>query len=478
MLRPGSTPVRRGALEPVRQRGAGTCGTVDCCRERVGQTHPREVPTGRPVNRRLEGSSTMDVIVERCAGLDVHRDNVVATVRVPGSGRRQWEKQTQTFKATLAGLAELALWLAEAGVTLVGMEATGVYWKTVFQALEDRFECWLLNAHHLRNVPGRKTDVKDSEWICQLVQHGLVRPSFVPPVEIRRLRDLTRLRRAQTNERARTIQRLEKVLQDAGIKLTSVASHTYSKSARAMLEALLSGVTDPEQLAELSKGKMRAKIPQLREALESRFQVEHHGIMVAQLLAHIDTLDIALQNLSERIEFVLIPHAEIIELLCTVPGVQTHAAQVLIAECGLNMTLFPTVGHFASWAGVCPGHHQSAGRRGSGLTRPGPRWLTDQLTECAKAAVRAKNTYLAAHYAQLRGRRGEAKAIGAIRHDLLVAYFHIVRDRVPYRDLGPDWQRKRYSVEHRARRLQRQLEALGYAVTLDQVEQPPAEQAA
>jgi transposase len=420
----------------------------------------------------------MDVIVERCAGLDVHRDNVVATVRVPGSGRRQWEKQTQTFRATLAGLAELALWLTEAGVTLVGMEATGVYWKTVFQALEDRFECWLLNAHHLRNVPGRKTDVKDSEWICQLVQHGLVRPSFVPPVEIRRLRDLTRLRRAQTNERGRTIQRLEKVLQDAGIKLTSVASHTYSKSARAMLEALLSGVTDPEQLAELSKGKMRAKIPQLREALESRFQVEHHGIMVAQLLAHIDTLDIALQNLSERIEFVLIPHAEIIELLCTIPGVQTHAAQVLIAECGLNMTLFPTVGHFASWAGVCPGHHQSAGRRGSGRTRPGPRWLTDQLTECAKAAVRTKNTYLAAHYAQLRGRRGEAKAIGAIRHDLLVAYFHIVRDRVPYRDLGPDWQRKRYSVEHRARRLQRQLEALGYAVTLDQVEQPPAEQAA
>ena len=416
----------------------------------------------------------MDVIVERCAGLDVHRDEVVATVRVPGSGRRQWEKQTQTFKATLAGLAELALWLAEAGVTLVGMEATGVYWKTVFQALEDRFECWLLNAHHLRNVPGRKTDVKDSEWICQLVQHGLVRPSFVPPVEIRRLRDLTRLRRAQTNERARTIQRLEKVLQDAGIKLTSVASHTYSKSARAMLEALLSGVTDPEQLAELSKGKMRAK---LREALESRFQVEHHGIMVAQLLAHIDTLDIALQNLSERIEFVLIPHAEIIELLCTIPGVQTHAAQVLIAECGLNMTLFPTVGHFASWAGVCPGHHQSAGRRGSGRTRPGPRWLTDQLTECAKAAVRTKNTYLAAHYAQLRGRRGEAKAIGAIRHDLLVAYFHIVRDRVPYRDLGPDWQRKRYSIEHRARRLQRQLEALGYAVTLDQVEPTPAEQA-
>ncbi|MGZ4304894.1 MAG: transposase, partial [Solirubrobacteraceae bacterium] len=244
-------------------------------------------------------------------------------------------------------------------------------------------------------------------------------------------------RTAQSNERSRTIQRLEKVLQDAGIKLSSVASTTYSKSARAMLEALLSGVTDPEQLAELSKGKMRAKIPQLKDALQSRFQIEHHGIMVAQLLAHIDTLDAALQNLSERIEFVLAPHAQIIEQLCTIPGVQAQAAQVLIAECGLDMSVFPTVGHFASWAGACPGHHESAGRRRSGRTRPGPAWLTSQLTECARAAVRTKDTYLAAHYAQLRGRRGEQKAIGAIRHDLLVAYFHIVRDQVPYRDLGP-----------------------------------------
>jgi transposase len=395
---------------------------------------------------------------------------------VPGSGRRRFDQQTQTFKTTLAGLGQLGLWLADAGVTLVGMEATGVYWKTVFQALEDRFECWLLNAHHLRNVPGRKTDVKDSEWICQLVQHGLVRPSFVPPPEIRRLRDLTRLRKAQTNERTRTIQRLEKVLQDAGIKLSSVASTTYSKSARAMLEALLTGVTDPEQLAELSKGKMRAKIPQLREALQSRFQVEHHGIMVAQLLAHIDALDTALQNLSERIEYVLTPHAQIVELLRTIPGVQAHAAQVLIAECGLDMSQFPSSGHFASWAGMCPGHHESARRRRSGRTRPGPRWLTEQLTESAKAAVRTKDTYLAAHYSQLRGRRGEAKALGAVRHDLLIAYYYIVKDQVAYRELGPDWQRKRYSVEHRARRLQRQLEALGFAVTLQQT--TPAEQAA
>jgi transposase len=419
----------------------------------------------------------MDVVVERCAGLDVHRDDVVATVRVPGAGRRRWDQQTRTFRATLGGLADLAAWLGEFGVTLVGMEA-GVYWKTVFQALEDRFECWLLNAHHLRNVPGRKTDVKDSEWICQLVQHGLVRPSLVPPPEIRRLRDLTRPRKAQINERARSIQRLEKVLQDAGIKLSSVASHTYSKSARAMREALLAGISDPAQLAELAKARMRLKIPQLREALQSRFEIEHHGIIVAQLLAHIDTLDAALENLSERIELAVAPHQHVVDPLCTIPGVHTHAAQVLIAECGLDMTLFPTVGHFASWAGACPGHHESAGRRRSARTRPGPRWLTDQLTECARAAVRTKGTYLAAHYAQLRGRRGEPKAIGAIRHDLLVAYYHIVRDQAPFRELGPDRQRKRYSPEHRARRLQRQLEALGDAVTLDQVEQPQTEQAA
>jgi transposase len=198
---------------------------------------------------------------------------------------------------------------------------------------------------------------------------------------------------------------------------------------------------------------MRNEIPQLREALQSRFTIEHHGVMVAQLLAHIDTLDAALQHLGERIELALVPHAHTVELLCTIPGVQAHAAQVLIAECGLDMTVFPTAGHFASWAGARPGHHESAGRRRSGRTRPGPGWLTSQLTECARAAVRTKDTYLAAHYAQLRGRRGEPKAIGAIRHDLLVAYYHIVRDQVPYRDLGPDWHHKRYSPEHRARRL-------------------------
>ena len=420
----------------------------------------------------------MDVVVERCAGLDVHRDNVVATVRVPSEDRRRFELSTRTFSATLGGLAELACWLAGFGVELVGMESTGVYWKTVFQALEDRFECWLLNAQHLRNVPGRKTDVKDSEWICQLVAHGLVRPSFVPPVEIRRLRDLTRLRKSHTHERSRAIQRLEKVLQDAGIKLSSVASHTYSKSARAMLQARLSGVTDPVTLADLAQKRMRSKIPQLHEALASRFKVEHHGVLVAQLLAHIDTLDQSIEMLSQRIEHLLTPNQQIVELLSTIPGVKENTAQVLIAECGLDMTRFPTAGHFASWAGVCPGQNESAGRRRSGHTRPGPKWLRAALTESAKAAARAKNTYFAAHHAQLRARRGEAKATGAIRHDILTAYYYIVRDHVPFRELGPDWLRRRYSPEHRARRLQLQLEALGYTVTLEQTNPDPEPQPA
>jgi transposase len=418
----------------------------------------------------LHETEDHDEIVERIAALDIGKAEVVSCVRVPSdtrAGRRMQEVQTHsTMTRSLLAMADR---FRDLGVTRVVVEATSDYWKPPFYLLEAAgLETWLVNARDVKHLPGRpKTDKLDAVWLCKVAERQMIRPSFVPPPEIRRLRDLTRLRKAQTNERARTIQRLEKVLQDAGIKLSSVASTTYSKSARAMLEALLSGVTDPEALAELAKSRMRAKIPQLREALASRFEIEHHGVMVAQLLAHIDTLDAAIENLNERIELALARHAQIVELLCTIPGVQTHAAQVLIAECGLDMTCFPTVSHFASWAGACPGHHESAGRRRSGQTRPGPRWLTDALTEAAKAAARTKGTYLAAHFAQLRGRRGEPKAIGAIRHDILVAYYHIVRDQVPFRELGPDWQRKRYSVEHRARRLQRQLEALGYKVTVE-----------
>ena len=409
----------------------------------------------------------MDVIVERCAGLDVHRDSVVATVRVPGKGksRRRRAQQTRTFGTTIAQLEQLGNWLEGFAVTLVGMEATGVYWKPVFFVLERRFECWLINAEHLHNVPGRKSDVIDSRWLCELLEFGLVRPSFVPPPEIRRLRDLTRLRSTQAEERTRAIQRLEKVLQDAGIKLTSVAAGTYSVSARAMLEALLGGVSDPACLAELAKGRLRAKIPQLQEALANRFDIAHHGVLVAGLLAHIDALDQAVAALDARIAAAT--DAELIERLSTIPGVKRHIAEVLIAECGVDMSVFGSAQRLVSWAAICPGTNQSGHRRRSGKTRRGNPWPRTALTQAARAAARSKNTYLASHYWQIRGRRGEAKAIGATRHDILIAYYHIVHERVPFRELGPDRLARRHPPEHRTRRLVKQLEALGHNVTLE-----------
>lgn len=411
----------------------------------------------------------METVVERCAGLDVHRDTVTATARVPdgAGGRRQ---ETRTYRTTTRELFALGDWLEELGVTLVGMEATGVYWKPVFYALEERVECWLLNARHLRNVPGRKTDVADSVWICQLVEHGLVRPAFVPPPPIRELRDLTRYRKAQIEERTRAVQRLEKVLQDAGVKLTSVASSVLTKSGRDMLEALCAGEADPEVLAELARGRMRAKIPQLQEALEGRFRTEHHGLMVAEVLAHVDFLEESIERLDTRIEEVMAPFAEVRERVMTIPGVKRRVADALIAECGADMTRFPTAAHLASWAGICPGNDESAGKRRSGKTRKGSKWLRSALTEAAHAAARTKGTYLAAHHWQIRGRRGKHKAIGATRHDILVAYWHIVHDATSYQDLGPDWLASRNSPEHRSRRLVRQLESLGYKVTLEQTD--------
>lgn len=408
----------------------------------------------------------MDVFVERCAGLDVHKDVVVATVRVPaGKGGRRRRTETATFGTTTRQVTLLGDWLAGFGVTLVGMEATGVYWRPVFYGLEDRFTCWLLNAHHLRNVPGRKTDVADSEWICQLVEHGLVRPSFVPPPPIRRLRNLTRARKAQIQERGRTVQRLDKILQDAGVKLNSVASKTLSVSSRLMLEAMVAGQRDPKALAEFAKGRMREKLPALREALDARFD-DHHATVVAQLLAHVDALDDGIDAFDARVADAVAPWADLVELLCTIPGVQTRTAEVLIAECGADMSVFPTSAHLASWAGICPGNRESAGKHYSGKTRPGNKWLRTALTEAAQAAARTTDTYLASHFRMIRGRRGKQKAIGAVRHDILIAFWHIASNREPYHDLGADWHQRRYSPEKQTQRLVRQLERLGHRVTL------------
>src|SRR5436309_1119939 len=355
----------------------------------------------------------MDRVVERCAGLDVHKDSVAATVRVPGSATGERLQETRTFSTTTRGLVTLADWLASYGVTLVGMESTGVYWKPVFYVLEERFECWLLNPRHLRNVPGRKTDVADSAWICQLLEHGLVRASFVPPRPIRELRDLTRYRKAQIEERSREVQRLDKVLQDAGIKLSSVASKTLGLSVRLMLEALVAGTHDPEVLAELARGRLRRKLPALKEALSGRFRGEHHGLLVAQILAHIDYLDETIATLSERIEQLIAPFSRQRDLLETIPGVGRTAAQVLIAEIGVEMRVFPTSAHLASWAGQCPGNRESAGKHRSGKRRHGSKWLRTTLTESAKAASRRKDSYFSAQYARLRGRRRPDQATAA-----------------------------------------------------------------
>src|SRR5437667_3260878 len=398
----------------------------------------------------------MDRFVQRCAGLDVHKDTVAATVRVPGEDGQRLQ-ETRTFSTTTREPLTLVDWLDSYGVTLVGMESTGCYWKPVYYVLEERFECWLLNAQHLRNVPGRKTDVADSAWICQLVEHGLVRASFVPPRPIRELRDLTRYRKAQIEERSREVQRLDKVLQDAGIKLSSVASKTLGVSVRRMLDALVAGTHDPEVLAELACGPLRAKLPALREALAGRFRSEHHGLLVAQILAHIDYLDEAIATLSARIEEAIAPFSRERELLETIPGVARLGAEVLIAELGVDMSVFPSSAHLASWAGQCPGNNESAGKRRSGKPRQGSKWLETTLTESAKAASRSKGTYLGAQYTRLRGRRGPRKATGALRHSILIAAYHILAQNTAYRELGADYFDRR-STDQRTKRLVRQLE--------------------
>jgi transposase len=411
----------------------------------------------------------LERIVKRCAGLDVHKASVTACVRIAAAGEgEEPHQETRQFSTTTQGLLELRDWLASFEVTLVGMEATGVYWKPVYYVLEDDFELWLLNARHLKNVPGKKTDVKDAEWICQLVEHGLVRPSFVPPKEIRELRNLTRYRKRQIEERAEEVQRLEKVLQEAGIKLSSVATRVLGASGRAMIEALLSGTTDPEVLAELAKGRLRKKIPKLKEALEGNFS-NHHAFMVGNILAHIDYLEESIARLSAEIERVIGPFSEEVALLITIPGVGRRTAETLIAEIGVDMSRFPSPGHLASWAGMCPGNDESAGKRRSGKTRKGSKWLRSALTEAAHAAARTKGSYLSAHYARIRGRRGSKKAAVAVGHSILVIAYHLLEREVPYEDLGEDYyvRDRRCSSEAHAKRLVRQLERLGHKVVLE-----------
>jgi transposase len=406
----------------------------------------------------------METIVERAAGLDVHKAQVTACVRVPGR-RGERSQEVAEFQTTVRGLLGLRDWLQAHAVTQVAMEATGVYWKPVWAILEDGFDCLLVNARHVKQVPGRKTDVSDAAWLCQLLEAGLLQRSFVPPKPIRALRNLTRYRKAQIGERQREANRLHKILEDTGIKLDCVASDILGASGRAMLDALVSGTTDPGVLAELAKGKLRKKIPALKEALVGRFDAQH-ALIVSAILAHLDFLDEQIDLLSEGIEEQLAPFAKAVELLCTIPGVQQRTAQAIVAEIGTDMSRFPSERHLASWAGQCPGNDRSAGKRRSGATRHGSKWLDTALTEAALAATRTDDVYLGAQYQRLRPRRGHGRALGAVKHSLLCACWHMLATGELYRELGGDYFSRR-DPERATRRLVTQLERLGHRVTLE-----------
>lgn len=406
----------------------------------------------------------MEQIFERVAGLDVHRDSVSACARTPGRrGGSHVEKAR--FATTTAGLTSLAGWLGEQAVTVVGMEATGVYWKAPYYALEHRFEVWLCNARHVQNVPGRKTDMSDAEWLADVVAHGMVRPSFVPPPDIRQLRDLTRYRRRQVDIRAAEVQRLEKVLQDAGVKLSSVASEVLSMSGRHMIEALIDGQTDPVVLAEMAIGRMRNKLPELKEALAGHFG-PHHGVAASQILAHVDFLDETIATLSAQVATRTEPFTPAMTLLMGIPGISQRSAEVIVAETGADMSRFPSAGHLASWAGVAPGNHESAGKRRRIGTGQGDHWLRRALIESAWAASRTKGSYFAAQHRQISRRRGPNKAAVAVAHSLLDVIWHVLTTGEVFTDLGDDFFHKRHDPGKETRRLVRQLERLGVTVTV------------
>jgi transposase len=406
----------------------------------------------------------MKQIRDKVGGLDVHRDGVVACSRIQMPDRSV-EVHKARFATTQSGLAELTAFLVDAGVTTVAMEATGIYWRPVYYALEGLFdELWLCNGAHVKNVPGRKTDLSDAEWLADVAAHGMVRPSFVPPPEIRELRELTRYRKAEVDTRAREIQRLEKVLQDAGIKLTSVASTVWSKSSRAMIEALIAGERDSIVLAELSKGVMRKKINRLEVALEGNFG-RHHALLCRQIIDHLDFLDRSIATLTEEICACLVPFGPQVTLLTPIPGISEVTAQVIVAETGADMTRFPTPGHLCAWAGVAPASYESAGKRRPAGTRHGSPYLRRTLIEAARLAARTKGSYYSAQYVRIARRRGPNKAAVAVAHSMLETAWHLLTTGALYQDPGADYF-ERHDPGQEAKRLQRRIEALGFAVTI------------
>jgi transposase len=406
----------------------------------------------------------MDSLVAHCAGLDVHKDNVVVCVRhQPVQGRAHCE--VRTFSTLTVSLLELADWLAEEGVTHAAMESTGVYWKPVYHILEGSLNLLVVNAQHLKQVPGRKTDVKDCEWIAQLLQCGLLKASFIPPAPVRELRDLTRQRSQLVGERTRAANRIQKVLEDTNIKLGSVATDVLGKSGRAMLTALIAGESDPDKLAELAKGRLREKLPLLRQALRGKV-TEHHRFLLRLLLQQVSFLEDQIEQMHGRITEVLGPFEEKVQRLMEVPGISRTVAEVVLAEMGTDLQTFASEGHLASWVGLCPGNDKSAGKRRSGRTGKGNRWLKAALVQAAWAASRSKKTYLAARFRRLASRRGHKRALVAVGHSLLGLIYQILKEGKSFRELGEDYF-DQLQAERLTRRLVHRLERLGHKVTLE-----------
>lgn len=406
----------------------------------------------------------MEAIVERCCGLDVHQASVVACLVIGMSGRRV-RREIQTFGTTTQELERLRDWLLEQGCTHVAMESTGVYWVPVYAVLEGNFELIVGNAAHIKNVPGRKTDVKDAQWIAELVRHGLIRRSFVPPKWQRQLRELLRYRRKLVQSQASERNRLMKLLELCNIKLSSVASDVFGVSGRTMIRALISGQLSPEAIAHLARGALRHKVDLLAVALRGRVEPHHRRLLQLQL-DRVERLESDISQVDAWIDDMLTPHADALQRLMQIPGVERVTAATVIAELGIDMAVFPTHRHAAAWAGLCPGNNESAGKPVGQHKRRGNVHLATALVQAANGAARTKKSYLKDKFWRLKARRGHKRALVAVAHHILVAAYHMLRDGVAYRDLGPDYLDRRSSGDTK-RRLVRRLEDLGYTVTLE-----------
>jgi transposase len=405
----------------------------------------------------------MDVLYKRCAGLDVHKDSVVACVRSADGAKVN--RDVRTFATTTSALLDLAAWLAEYGCTHVAMEATGVYWKPVWHILADgELELILANAAHVKAVPGRKTDVNDATWLADLLAHGLVRSSFVPPPEIAEVRELVRTRKQLTREKARHTQRIQKTLEAANIKLDSVISDILGVTGRAILDAMAAGETDPTVLAAKADRRIKASQHDLQTALYGRIR-RNHRFLIKLHLQHIDSIDMAIVEIDTEVAELLGPFLQAVTLLKSIPGISDLSAQTIISEIGIDMSRFPTAGHLVSWAGLVPRNDESAGKRRSNRLRPGAPWLKTTLVQCAVSASKAKGTYLCALYHRLRARRGPKKAICALAASMLTAIYHMLKDGTFYNDLGPD-HFDRLDKKNQTSRLVRRLKELGYAVEI------------